>query len=394
MDDFVEKAKEQNPIEDVIHESYPLNRMRGRYLRASQHESLVVDTIKGKFHWNSKGDDWQGDVIRWLEKDKGWDFKTAVEYLCRRAGMPTPNWGAVDEGTLKRSRLLQDVFAVAAAEFHRWLAGDEERGIAADAEALGYCCEVEYVRGDGVRGRGRCWTMETVTEANLGFSGRKSTAQIKSMRGEFSLHGIDPESPQAVAVLSFSGDVSGWGKHHGVQPHTNWVENGRVPGLMDRPRLIYVHEFGGRVRYLSARNLPGYDSFADRETGKTREIKSFNPPVELVGERQPYFNHVYRRDVAEVGILEGQGDAVTMGQMGIPSVATMGVNPDDPAMRGLVKILEKHAKYLGYDADKAGNNNRYKVAALFGPMTRLIEWPNEIDQPETVQAAESEKADA
>ena len=91
MDDIVELVKQRNPIEDVIQDTFPLQRQHGRYLRAKEHDSLVVDTGRQMYVWNSQGE--SGDVIDWLCKRGNLDFKSAVEQLCRRANLPEPRWG-------------------------------------------------------------------------------------------------------------------------------------------------------------------------------------------------------------------------------------------------------------------------------------------------------------
>ena len=374
MDDIIERIRESNPIEDVIEESGFLLHGHGRYRRGRgrDYDSLVVNVRDQMFVWNSRASDgWRGDVFTWVMKFKGFDFKGAVEYLAKRAGLPAPVWGAVNEGEVQRKRATANVFSVAAEVLHRWLGGDEDKGTVPDQDAL------DYARAT------RGWTDETLDEALIGFSGRKQAWQIKDMQGEFSLHGIDPESPQAVAILGFSGDVAAWGKRWDVDAAAvaDWAERGRIHGLMDTPGLIYVHRHNGQVQYLTRRQLPGFDVI--RQGGKERPWKSFNPPVALVGSRQPYFNHVYRRDAGECVIVEGQGDAVTLGQWGFAAVALCGVQARDPAMGWLAGHLKKHQTlYLALDADEAGQGNLEQVAQAFGPMIRVVQWEWTADDEE------------
>src|SRR3972149_4403524 len=92
----IEAIKEANPIEQVIAETEPLTEA-GRYRKGTRHDSLGVDTKNPAFFWNSMGADESGDVITWVIKHRGCaDFKEAVEWLCRRANLPSPEWSGQD----------------------------------------------------------------------------------------------------------------------------------------------------------------------------------------------------------------------------------------------------------------------------------------------------------
>jgi len=349
----IEEIKQRNRIEDVIEETHTLQRQHGRYLRSREHDSLVIDTAQQCYHWNSKNE--SGDVITWLEKRNNWDFKTAVEHLCHRAGLPAPNWSQEDNATRLAARAREDAWGIAARIFMKWLFEDQE--------ALQYACS-------------RGWTEETIREAGLGFSGRATPAAFDEMRSEFSLYQVELESPDAVAVLGYRGDVRGWGRRWKIEPQSNWIEWGLVPGIMGKTRLIYAHKVGGRVRYFSGRNILGAEI-----NKEGREVKSYNLPVVLAGERQVYFNHAYANRSESCVIVEGQADAVTLAQWELPAVALAGTSWQDHA--ALIRELRERHKvlYLGLDGDEAGmkalhgKDGDWPVAQLVGPMCRIVRWP-------------------
>ena len=64
--------------------------------------------------------------------------------------------------------------------------------------------------------------------------------------------------------------------------------------------LVYPHFEAGRLTYLSGRSVEGK--------------RHYNPPREVLGERQPYFNRCYQANSPQVVVVEGQADAVTLGQ--------------------------------------------------------------------------------
>lgn len=375
FEDFVEKVRDANPIEEVLKDDGISLRGHGRLLTASKHDSMKVRTDMQRVFWYSQN--WNGDVFAWKMREKGVDFQTALEMLARRAHLEMPKFQQVNEGEVQRKRATADIFSVAANVFHRWLMGDEEKGMKPDDEALAYA-------------RGRGWTDETLQAALVGFSGRKTEAQIKDMRGELGLYGIDPQSPAGVAVLGFEGDVDGWAKAQGIRDDEDfdegWIEKKRIHGLMDTPGLIYAHQHKGGVKYLSRRQLPGFDKIKDRETGKQREWKSFNPYKLMAGPKQVYFNHAHRVD-RPIILCEGQGDAVTWGQLGHGAMAFCGLLGDIGQMapedgerqRRLTAYLKKHATvYLALDDDEAGQKAIRLAAKMLGMklqvvrMTRLV----------------------
>jgi hypothetical protein len=376
FDDFIEKVRDANPIEDVLAESGIHLRGHGRLRTATKHDSMKVRTDMQRVFWYSQN--WNGDVFGWVMHEKGIEFMDAVNILARRANIEMPRFQAVNESEVKRQRATADVFSVAASVFHRWLMGDEEKGIKPDDEALAYA-------------HGRGWYDVTINAAVLGFSGRKTEKQINDMKGEFSLYGIDPLSPAGVAIFGFDGDVGTWGIKHNLLDHEDfdmeWTNKGRIHGLMDKPGLIYSHQHRGGVNYLSRRQLPGFDKIKDN--GKQREWKSFNPYKLLAGPKQPYFNHAHRTDRALV-CVEGQGDAITFGQWGQGSMAFCGLlgdptqmSPEDgERMRKLAGFIKKHpAVFLSLDDDEAGQKALHVAAKLLGPKIQILrmsrQWTRE-----------------
>jgi len=270
LDDFVEQVRDANPIEKVLEESGIHLRGHGRLRTSTKHDSMKVRTDMQRVFWYSQN--WNGDVFGWVMKEKGIEFMEALEILARRAHIELPKFQAVNESEVKRTRATADVFSVAASVFHRWLEGDEKMGITPDTDALAYAHD-------------RAWTNATINESVVGFSGRKTPDQYKDMKGEFSLYGIDHQSPAAVAVLGFEGNVDAWARAQGVRDDRDfdeeWITKGRIHGLMDVPGLIYAHHFQGGVKYLSRRNLPGFDKI--KSNGKERDWKSFKPYKMLAG---------------------------------------------------------------------------------------------------------------
>ena len=111
------QIKDANPIEEVIAETQHL-RGQGRWLRGTDHDSLVVDTHQQIYYWNSAGE-W-GDVIEWVQRRQRLDFIEAVEWLCQRAKLPAPNW-AGENAQVLAARRRYDTLTVACQYWMRTL---------------------------------------------------------------------------------------------------------------------------------------------------------------------------------------------------------------------------------------------------------------------------------
>jgi len=355
FEDAVDDIKRANPIEEVVKDlGHKFEREAGKYRRVPHTGGLVVNVAKQNFFWAEKG--WSGDVITLVEKEKGYEFRAAVEWLADRAGLDRPGWGKMDDKAVKAQRLKLTVFEIAHQLFVKWLWDDEE--------ALTYL-------------RKRGFSDEVIRESGMGFSGRKMDAQFNEMRQQFSMYEIDAAAPAAVSMTGYRGDVTAWAARYGVDiSEHDWAKWGQVSGMMGRPGIVYAHQWGGRVIYFTRRNLPGHDTY-ETDDGQTKELKSYNVPKCLGGLRQPYFNHVYRSDAEEVVIVEGPADAESFGMWGLAAVALCGVHAEDEGISSLKARLKGHKKqFLFLDDDKTGRKQRERVAQALGPLVRLVDWAN------------------
>ena len=335
FEEYIEKIKQANPIDVIVELEYPLGSARGHYRRASQHDSLVVDLRAQAYHWNSNNE--HGDVVTWLMRRKNTDFKGAVEWLARRANMEPPKWGEGDPAQRMAARRRQDAFTAAAGVYHRWLLGNDQ--------ALAYA-------------HGRGWTDETIQRCMLGFTGLPEQRKdlISALQRELLAAGVDLQSPEAVALTGMTGDVRKWAAQNNITAHDSWVE--WIPGMVASNALVYPHIRGGLVRYFATRGIA--------------EKKHYNLPEVLVGKRQPYLNAEWSPTAEACVLVEGQADAVTLGQWGIPAVALAGTSCDEDLVKSLQNVK---SLYVGLDDDQAGAKSYLKIAEQLGPLTRLIRWP-------------------
>jgi hypothetical protein len=341
--DIVELIKEHVRIEDVIVEDgFPLP-THGRYRKCSTAHvgGLVVDTQRQYYYWNQQAEG--GDVINWCINRRTHDFKGACEELARRYNLPTPEWGRQDHAQRLAARAQQDALEVATQVMQRWFWADQ--------------AVQEYVKGRGFTidrelGEG---SPATAVLARLGYTGGAGDGQRREMIEALKQNGVDLDSPVAMAILGYHGDVAGWARAHQVEVSDDWVTKKHIPGLLDHPRLCYPHIEHGAVKYISTRSIA--DKF------------HYNLPEALVGKRRMYFNHQWGALTNQVVIVEGQADAITWGQWGIPAVALAGVTPDED----LAELLKPYqAVYIAMDLDITGITAAWRLGLSLGPRARLV----------------------
>lgn len=357
---IVDQIKATLKLEDVIEaDGYPLGNMRGYKRRGSAEHcnSLEVDTKQQLYYWFSQTEG--GDLFTWVMKRRGLDFRQAAEELARRAHLPEPRWSGEEHAIRVAARQREDTFEIAQQVMQAMLWCDEG--------ALAYC-------------RGRGWTDETIREAGLGFTGREVYQAVRDIQGEFTMHGVALDHPNAVAITGWRGDVGAWAAKWGVELEgstVRWREWGFVPGMLGKTRIVYPHYMQGRIRTFSGRNVFGADVAQDGSKGP----KSYNLPVVLVGNKELFCNRAYTPGADEVVIVEGQADAVSLGQWDIAAVALGGTHSRD--LGQVLDVLRKrHARlYWGMDSDAAGQatlvgrKRDWPLAGQLGPMVRVVRWP-------------------
>jgi hypothetical protein len=122
--------------------------------------------------------------------------------------------------------------------------------------------------------------------------------------------------------------------------------------------LVYVHLHKGRLTYLSGRSIEGK--------------KHYNPPRDIAGEKQPYFNHCYADDAGQVVVVEGQADAITFGEWGVPAVAIAGMTVSDD----LLERLKRHERvFIALDNTDDANTQSRIIAGALGGRAYLPQLP-------------------
>ena len=125
--------------------------------------------------------------------------------------------------------------------------------------------------------------------------------------------------------------------------------------------IVYVHFENGRLAYLSGRSIQGK--------------RHYNPPAEIIGTRRPYFNHVYRPNSDQVVVVEGQADALTFAEWGIPAVALAGMTLSDE----LMEQLKAHQRiFIALDNTPEADQHSLILAQRLGGKAYLPMFPGHV----------------
>jgi len=343
----IDEIKQANPIESLVAEEFELLG-RGKELIAREHDSLKVHIGYQRYFWHSMkpAHNWSGDVVEWVMMRKNMDFKSAVELLARRAGLPDPEWAAGEVEERLTAAARADAWTVATDVFHKWF--------------LASPAAVAYAKGRG-------WTDETIRDHKLGFSGAyEDKARLREeMKQEFLAHGIDIESPAAVAVIGFSGNVSVWATRQKltdqIKGYQKWIDRGYINGMIGFENLVYPHLYHTKTVYFSVRGL--------------KEKTHFNLPGILAGDRKVFLNSKWSPTDGRCVIVEGQADAITLAQWGINAIALCGLSTDS----NLKSYLKKDGTvFVALDNDEAGSKNVREICNTLYPLARVVRWPEDL----------------
>jgi hypothetical protein len=384
---FVEKVKDATDIVKVIGEDY---RMDGKVVAGWQYathpDSLAANREMGLYTWfanspvqgQKSSDSWeQGDVFVYLQAHRNMDFWTALEYLAGQAGIQMPKFDrAVSEAEQKKVEQRESLLDLATGWFARQLQST--------AAALQYA-------------RGRGWSEETIQVrttredgtvawgAALGYSGG-SAAAGDELKRYLEAAGCDVTRPEAVALVGLRGGILPWCQRWGIEAEKKWLEHDRIYGITDFPRLVYpLRKHGtGKTLYHHCRNL-AWDPSTSSGTATLRGVrdgeeapKMHNPPAKLMGDRPLFLNHCFSRSAAQIVIVEGPADAVSLGQWKVAAIALNGLGASEQ-LRGLLvnektNAINEGRVFLALDNDERGRAATEKVADLLGGMVKLVTW--------------------
>ena len=261
--------------------------------------------------WHCFGCNKGGDVLDLVQEMEGWDFPTTLQELALYSGYPLEPVDAKTHARWEQKRQNESILTVAVAYFEKLMAGRESPG-------MQYACS-------------RDWQPETIQLARLGYY----DGNLPALRAALQAAEIDLTAPVARAVM-------------------------RTPG----PSLVYPFLHNKAVTYYAVRII-------NPAPGKS---KAWNPPSDLVGSKPLYYNAHYTPRTETVVIVEGQGDAVTLGQWNKPAIATVGTHVSDEFAN---KLTHHKNIYIGMEQNEAGIKYASTLASSLDPNVKLVHWPQD-----------------
>jgi len=152
-------------------------------------------------------------------------------------------------------------------------------------------------------------------------------------------------------------------------------ENG---GDVFTQRIIYPVISRGRVIYLTGRATT------------QKQVRAGKKYYHLRGHR-PLFNPDALRGEGPLFIVEGPTDVLTLHQWGLRAVGLMGLGKLSD--RDLAAVQSTEVVYLALDGDQAGQRRAGELAREIGPLTRVLQWPEGIQDANEFLMAGHTKTD-
>lgn len=344
--EVIEELKYRSPIEEVISSYVTLKRAGANYnglcpFHSEKTPSFTVFPKTSSFYCFGCGAG--GDVVSFIMRAENLEYRQALDFLAKRAGISLPEDGRDRERTISRNRLYE--MNVCAAKFFRDTLYDEVRG----AEAR------KYLVGRGL-------SQAIIRRFGLGFA----DGSFDSLRNHLRKAGYKDEEIVTGFLCARSQ------KNDSIY---DIFRNRVMFPIIDTAGNIVA--FGGRVldhsepKYLNSSDTPAFN--------KRRNLFALN------------FAKAHAADY--LILCEGYMDVIALHEAGFEcAVATLGtaITPDQ------ARILAKYTKrvIISYDSDEAGQRAADKAFRLLdevGLDARLLKVENAKDPDEYVRKFGAEK---
>ena len=337
----VEQVKERLDIAEVISGYLPL-KQAGRNLKAScpfhqeKTASFIVSPEKGI--WHCFGCDEGGDVISFVMKYEGLEFRPALELLARKAGIElTPQGPHDNQAASRRQRLLRAV---------AWAVKYYQASLVRNQPALTYATKV------------RGLTKPTIQDFQIGYAPDdwNALSQFLAKKGFTAL-----ELKQAGLAGHKAGRSTPYDLYRGRLMFTICDGRGAPVGFTGRVLSDDV-----QPKYLNTPQTELYD--------KSRIIFGLHLAREAI------------RSADEVVLVEGNMDVVASHQAGVKQVvAASGTAITIPQLKTLGR-LTKNIKVC-FDADAAGLRATERIIELsqnLGLVLSMVRLPQGKDPDELI----------
>lgn len=335
MQTIIDRIKQATSLTDLVAQTFTLTGRDGAPTRSTvEHDSLIIWTDTNTWRWFSE--DTGGDVLDWVQHRDRCDIAQAIETLATAANIERRPLTPEEQQQRTQQQAHHAILQIAAQHYHRLLTDHP------DAQpARAYCAH-------------RAWTPATIAAEMIGCTLPINQSTNQPTSADNNHLSLDKQLREA-------GLWGAWGRPAWRLDHPTAKAVLSIPPNM----LVYVHRRGGQVVYLSGRSIKGK--------------RHYNLPNDI-GPKQPYHNSA--RHYGQTVLVEGQADAISLAQLGIPAIALCGLGGAD--MSKTAQTLT----HIGLDADEHGTDSAINIAMQIGPMLPIIEWRrgNEADEPKDANA--------
>lgn len=324
-DNTIQQIKDKLPVAEVIGGYVKLERA-GRSLRArcpfhkERTPSFYVSPERGTYYCFGCGE--KGDILTFVEKIDGLEFRDALKMLAERAGVPLTEYKGNAGPTRDEKERLIALHEAATKHFE---------------EGLGQRPEVrDYLLSRGL-------TAETISKWRIGYS--------------------QPQWRSLTEVLRKAGYTDAEIVASGLAIR---AQKGEETTVYDRFRgriMFPISDVGGRVIAFSGRHFESMPGGKEDEPAKyvnSPETPLFRKSKVLYGLDRAKAT-MRRHDFAI--LVEGQFDLLMMHQSGFPSaVAASGTALTEEHLRAIAHLAKRLV--LALDGDAAGQKSALRAAQL------------------------------
>lgn len=336
---FIDEIKDRNPIEEVVSRFVPLKRAGSNLVgicpfHNEKSPSFTVFPATRSYYCFGCGAG--GDIFGFVMQTEGLDYRSAVEVLASRAGIPMeedPTYKKSDRPEVSRQRIIE-AMKTAGRFFYACLNSD-----------IGTAAR-EYLDKRKI-------TPTTIKRFGIGYAPDSWDSLHKHLLSK----GFTEKEMNAAFLTGTS-------------------KNGR-PFDMFRNRIIFpVFDISGDCVAFSARRLNEAD---ERKYINTSDTPAFKKSRVLFG-----MNIAKQQNNGSLIMCEGAVDAIALQQAGFSNaVATLGTAITSEHAR----IISRYAKtvFLAYDIDKAGRNATEKAIRILsevGVAAKIIDLGTETKDPD------------
>jgi DNA primase len=333
LSEQIRQLKEVCPIEGIVGQYFTLVAEGRRYLRAREHDSLVVDRSRGRYHWNARGE--SGDVVDFVRRQEGLSLLEAVVRLAgqdrERQTLPSPavarpsprNHPRHEVPSRPLGRRMLRALRVAVDVYH--------------AALLANPTALAYLASRGV-------AEPTIRRLRLGYcDGNRLVAACA--RANVPLRDAD-----RVGLLTRRPST-------GDDPTPTREARGEREFLAGR---VVIPEIGhaGPI-WLIGRGLPD-----------ARGPRYLSLPL-----TKPLLGYHLVQESPIVLVVEGVFDLLTLVAWGLPGVALCGTDPSPRALDQLRRLARTRRLYLVPQADPPGQRSAARLAALLAEPPPIIPLP-------------------